>query len=171
MKYSTHVITALSVSTTLVAFDIIRAPDFSDYGLVGIANYAVFWAVIAFASLVPDIDHGNSYISNKLKIPIHYLFKHRGFTHQVWLWGVLIWLGFNNLIPHAEFAIWIGIGALLHSFGDMHTKNGVKLFGFGKRGMNVLPSFLIFRTGSPIERLFFVGYSVLFGYSISMIFS
>lgn len=167
MKFSTHVITALSVSTALVAFDIVRSPDFSGYGFHGLMNYVVFWVVIAVASLVPDIDHSNSYISNKLGFSLP--FKHRGFTHYIYLWSALIWAGNNNLVPHPEFAIWIGVGALLHSFGDMHTKGGVKLFGFGKKGLNILPSFLVFRTGSQIEGLYFIAYSAIFVYSATLL--
>lgn len=155
------------MSTALVAFGVVREPDFSGYGFDGLLNYGIFWTVIAFASLVPDIDHANSYISNKLGFSLP--FKHRGFTHYIYPWAILIWLGYNDVVPYGEFAIWIGVGALLHSFGDMHTKNGVKLFGFGKKGLNVLPSFLVFRTGSSIEAIFFVGYCILFGYSISII--
>lgn len=166
MKYSTHVVTALSISTALVAFDILRTPDFSEYGFTGFMNYALFWAVITFASLLPDIDHSNSFISNRLGFSLP--FKHRGFTHYIYLWSGLIFASVNNLIPHPEFFFWISIGALLHSFGDMHTKGGVCFFGFSKK-IYVLPSSLVFNTGGALEKIFFIGYLSLFIYSTSKI--
>jgi len=167
MKYSTHVVTALSVSTALVAFEIIRAPDFSAHGFNGIMNYVAFWVVIAVSSLLPDIDHANSYISNKLGFSLP--FKHRGFTHYVYIWFALIYMGYQGITDFSEFFLWMGVGGLLHSFGDMHTKGGVKLFGFGKKGMTVLPSFLTFKTGNSIEYVFLVGYCMLLGISVSKI--
>jgi membrane-bound metal-dependent hydrolase YbcI (DUF457 family) len=166
MKYSTHIITAISVSTTLIAYKVLPTPTFEV--VEGLGWFPVFILIITISSLLPDLDHGNSYISNKLKIPIHYLFKHRGFTHQIWMWGLAIWYGLSLSSPLGDLILWVGVGALLHTFGDMHTKGGVKLFGFEKRGWTVIP--YGFKTGGAIEYVVSVGYIALFLHSYSLIF-
>ena len=167
MKYSTHVVTAVSVSTALVAFGFIGKPDFSSYGITGFTNFVALWVIVSISSLLPDIDHANSFVSNKLGFSLP--FKHRGFTHYVYIWALLMFLGTNSTSIHSELMFWVGLGGLLHSFGDMHTKGGVKILGLGRRGQTILPGFLTFKTGNGVEAIFFIGYCVLLGISISRI--
>ena len=158
MKYSTHVITALGVSTALVASNILSAPDF---GLDrGFDNYIWFILIIGFGGLFPDIDHSKSFLSRKLgfSIPI----RHRGFTHTIYPYIVLMSLSLfygNNI--WTEIAFWFGLGSLLHSWGDMHTVSGVKLL-YWNSASHALPKFLIWSSGSKKELFWFGFYSVLF---------
>ncbi|MEM4263914.1 MAG: metal-dependent hydrolase [Candidatus Woesearchaeota archaeon] len=94
---------------------------------VSAGNKFIFLGLAVFASLLPDFDHEDSYINNKLRIfrPVSYFFKHRGIFHTIWIplaiWLVL-WLGFGNRYGSAIF-----IGYFAHLFSDGLTKNGVNM--------------------------------------------
>ena len=167
MKYKTHVITALGVSTSLIAFDILDYPDFGF--ITPMANFEFYMAIIVFGSLLPDIDHSKSFLSRKLgfSLPI----RHRGFTHTVYPYFFLMSLGlFYENSYWTEIAFWVGVGALLHSFGDCHTTSGVKLLYFNKP-THVLPKFMIWSSGSDVELFYFCFYSALFLMSLGIIFT
>lgn len=95
-------------------------------------------AGLLIGALIPDIDHGNSYISKKLK-PVSRItskvFKHRGWTHSViglvvMTYLVYIIFKFVDLeIYHLEsLAKGFFIGVLSHIILDMLTPAGVSLF-------------------------------------------
>jgi inner membrane protein len=94
---------------------------------VNTENKLIFLAIAVFASLLPDIDHEESYINHKLSIlkPLSYFFKHRGILHTIWIplaaW-LILWLGFGINYGSAVF-----IGYFAHLFSDGLTKNGVNI--------------------------------------------
>lgn len=93
---------------------------------------------LLLGSLLPDIDHGNSFISKKLK-PISKVtskaFKHREFTHSI-LGSLLILIFFDFILKQITiddiyrqvFIQSLGIGIISHIFLDMLTPAGVVLF-------------------------------------------
>lgn len=169
MKYSTHIATAVATSNALIAFDFLALPSFPEYGTNAEISLFIAMGFVAIGSLIPDIDHANSFISNKFHFSMP--FKHRGFTHQIWIWLAVMFASSHELISHPNFWWWISIGALLHSFGDMHTHGGVKLFGFEKKGWNVIPKLLVFKTGGFLEYFALAGYTTLGLFSFFKIMS
>lgn len=166
MKFRTHVITALAVSTALIVFTPINEPNFGF--VIPLFNWVVFFSIIILGSLLPDLDHSKSFLSNKFgwSLPI----KHRGMTHTIYPYFLMIGLGLWYQGFFAEILFWLGIACLLHMFGDCHTNGGVRLLGFGKANY-VLPSFIRWGVGNDaIENVWFVGYLLLFGFSMFTIF-
>lgn len=99
-------------------------------------------ALIAFGSILPDIDHSGSRLGHMVK-PISSLLKHRGFTHSF-----LFCLICSIINP------FIGIGVLTHIILDFLNPKGEQLFWpFGK---NIkLPLFSRFmKTGKKLEYFF-----------------
>lgn len=80
-----------------------------------ICNNFVSALMLMFGSILPDIDHQNSFLGKNIPL-IPKLFKHRGFTHSL-LFAFIIWI-FNQ---------WVAYGILIHIFLDMMTHNGVAL--------------------------------------------
>ena len=158
--FRTHVMTAVAVSTGMVAIGLLTDPNF---GYPPIINYLIFLSIIVFGSLLPDIDHANSYISRKLNFSLP--FKHRGFTHTIYPWVIMMFYGiwFDSFITEVIF--YLGFGALLHMLGDCHTYGGVRLLGYGKANY-ILPKFMRWKTGSSVENIWFFGYFIIFLTSI-----
>jgi len=85
----------------------------------------IFFAIVLFASLLPDIDHPDSKLGRKVKI-ISKLFKHRGFFHSIF--GVALFT-----LPFLYFkldliAIPLLIGYCSHLLGDLITLEGIMPF-------------------------------------------
>lgn len=153
MLYRTHIAVGLAVATGLIAAEITPMPTFTGNETL---NIAIFLFVVAFGALLPDIDHANSYISNKLfPLPL----KHRGITHTIYPWIALILLSGNYSGWESAAMFWVGVGALTHIFGDIQTKGGVKIFGFGPSIQILGP--LTMRTGGVVEFFVFLGYSAI----------
>ena len=108
--------------------------------------------LICISSILPDLDHHNSKISNKnpLRFITKLILKHRGILHSLFT-PFLIYL--ILLIINKELAILIVIGYTSHLFIDSFTKRGIKplhpLFNFKIKGNT--------RTNSIMEKsLFFL---------------
>ncbi len=103
-------------------------------------NLGVISAGLILGSLIPDLDHKNSYISNKAKSLSFFtsrLFKHRGFTHSI-LGTLIFYYILNYFLPKLSLYIdifyldifkWaLIIGFISHIILDMMTPGGVVLF-------------------------------------------
>ena len=86
--------------------------------------YLYFWVVL-FASLLPDIDHNKSKFGRKVKI-ISFLSKHRGILHSVF--AILFFISPFYYLRYYEVALAIIIGYGSHLIGDMITRQGVAPF-------------------------------------------
>jgi len=184
MTYKTHQMTALGVTAGLLnlGFEPTRLfsesfkPLLDQYLKLG-QSYPIFTleilpffilALVSFGALLPDLDHKDSYISKRLR-PISFFVSfltHRGPTHRVdyniiFFGGISFGLFMTNYLLASYIVFWLGIGSLLHIYGDMHTKSGVKIFG-GKKGLHVLPKSLTFRTASGTENFWLFVYFVIF---------
>jgi len=183
MTYKTHQMTALAITAGLLNlgfepmnFTNLYEPALKQYQELGnkiplftMEIVPIFILIIvSFGALLPDLDHPQSYISKRLR-PISFFVSfltHRGPTHRVdynilFFGGISFILLFLNYHIASYIVFWLGIGSLLHIFGDMHTKSGVKIFG-GKKSFHVLPKILIFRTNSGGENLWLFLYTVIF---------
>jgi inner membrane protein len=124
MMASTHILTGVSIA--FAAQTITPANDIVTFT-------AVMMTTIA-GSLLPDIDHHNSWIGRRawpLSIIIQMGLRHRGAVHS--LLGALVTLGvaigiclFLNF--SMVYAYYFFIGYLGHLFGDCLTNSGVPLF-------------------------------------------
>lgn len=92
-------------------------------------NRLLFFGVLLFCSVLPDIDITTSKIGSKTKplsSIINFLFSHRGFFHSIYpglgLFFVFYFLG-NAGVGFAAF-----IGYLSHLVMDSLTKTGVMFF-------------------------------------------
>lgn len=110
-------------------------------------------------SLIPDIDHPNSFLGKKVKIisvVINKIFGHRGITHTpliCFLFGALLLLlgsYFNGLsqIIYSQFAIGIIVGYLSHLIMDGFTISGIPLlYPLTKKNYNLSLNLIRFKTG------------------------
>lgn len=90
-------------------------------------------AVGAIAALIPDIDHANSTISNKLKpisILVCLICSKRGLFHTVFLY-LALWIVWLINCPQEWMHFWAiltFIGILSHLVLDIITPDGIPLF-------------------------------------------
>ncbi|PPI88794.1 metal-dependent hydrolase [Candidatus Pantoea edessiphila] len=89
---------------------------------------------VLISCLIPDIDHPNSLIGQKLRWiaqPISLTFGHRGFTHSL-LALIILWLSkftfFKNLVIPDDIFQGIILGYFSHIIADILTPAGVPLF-------------------------------------------
>jgi inner membrane protein len=135
--------------------------------------------LVSIGALLPDLDHEKSYISRKLRITgLSWLVSkltHRGPTHRI-DYNFYFFGGFSLLcfyLLKGEFYLFyvipllLGIGSVLHIFGDMHTKSGVRLFGGKSYGL--FPKKFRFSTGKKMENIWFLFYSLISFYFIALL--
>jgi membrane-bound metal-dependent hydrolase YbcI (DUF457 family) len=169
MKFRTHVITAVAIGAAAIQFEVLPKPVFFSDGLE-LIDFFIALLIVGVGGLLPDIDHNRSFISNKLGFNLSWLFKHRGPTHTVYPYIAMIVFGLYETTLLAESLFWLGIGSLLHMYGDMHTVSGVRIFGWGP-ALRVLPKPIAWSYGSGVESIFMFLYSSLLIFSIGDIFN
>lgn len=153
MEYKTHF-----AGGALLALVVIQHTDH-----VPPEQVVPFAVAAMIGSVAPDIDHKNSFISNRLK-PFGFLVRrtttHRGATHSpliISLFSLLIYYGLElaGFSSHA-YSITLGffIGAISHVLLDMLNTQGVPLlFPIPKAKRFRLARIL---TGGVIEKVIFV---------------
>ncbi len=131
-------------------------------------DYALVFGAAAIGSLLPDIDHPNSTITNGLGCVgallsgvARFVGGHRGVTHMLLTWFVVSWLVLFAMAIYvrgnAGIAIAFSVAYLLHLLADAITVEGVPLFAplYSKR-VCLLPGAIAIRTGSFVEYLLLV---------------
>jgi len=116
-----------------------------------IKNQILFMVVLLFFSIFPDIDELRSRISEKIKplaFIIHFIFRHRGFFHSIYIPIALSTIFFA--ISQQMLGIAALFGYLSHLFLDSLTLSGVRLLYPLKKK---LYSFI--KTGSLAENILF----------------
>ncbi|MEM4647953.1 MAG: metal-dependent hydrolase [Candidatus Pacearchaeota archaeon] len=117
MMYKTHIVFALFFYLILCL--IFNFPK----------NFYIL-LIIAFSSLIPDIDSTSSFINKKIKFGkiIAITSKHRGFWHSIF--GLLIFfiisLILSKIIIIMHFPLYVSIGYITHLIADSLTINGIK---------------------------------------------
>lgn len=116
-------------------------------------------SIAGFAGLLPDIDHPNSVLGQKLPMisyPIAKIFGHRGITHSFFMTALLTYALYSlshsqNMPVISDIALMpLIIGYLSHLVGDFLTPSGVPLFWPYKRTF----SLGLFKTDSWLETIF-----------------
>lgn len=136
MNYQQHVAvgTLLGIGTqTVVGFP-----------MSGLFAYPSYYGGVMLGSLLPDIDHPQSYLGRRLpflSVPIFKLFGHRGFTHSFLSLGLLTIASAFYWSVNPLFFGGILLGYFSHLLADMCTPSGVPLlypdktrFKFFKKG-------------------------------------
>ena len=92
-------------------------------------NKILFFAIILFCSILPDIDTARSKIGSSTKpfsSIINFLFSHRGFFHSIF--PPLVLLGIFSYFGYFYIGIVCFIGYMSHLAMDSLTKTGVMFF-------------------------------------------
>jgi membrane-bound metal-dependent hydrolase YbcI (DUF457 family) len=132
----------------------------------------IFFTIFIF-SLFPDLDEPNSYLSkrppwNIFSIIISSITEHRGVTHRFFTSFIppILVAVILHFIQHLEFwplilISWLSY--LSHLIGDGFTKGGLRRFyyPFSKKTIWFLPKSLRFKTGSFIETLWLLFFSII----------
>ena len=149
MLYTTHVVTSLLTATAVKG----------TFGLnVGIPYYVG----TAIGSLLPDIDHPNSYIGKRsfgLATLLNKAFGHRGFTHSFVC--TLLFSASTYILFPAEWAIGLSVGYMGHLLGDFFSKSGIPLGSPFTEKKYKIP---IYKTGGLSESLILIISGLLLGW-------
>lgn len=149
MQGKTHILVGMAAGLALA--DPVTAPFAIILGGIG--------------GLLPDVDHPNGTLSNRLPL-IRLLFfwiPHRTLTHSIW--AALAMLLPALLIHRVLICLWAGY--TLHIAADMATQRGIPLlYPLTRMNCYLLPRPLRIITGGIAEMIFRVGVIVLFGWLI-----
>lgn len=111
------------LARTHLAFGILAGLLVYKYFVVG--DLVLFFLSVALGAFLPDLDHPNSKINNKLKITkiVPLFFKHRGFFHSIFAallisWALWAWLG-------SVYGVGLFAGYLSHLASDALTVSGI----------------------------------------------
>lgn len=161
MKYRTHVVGGILASLmgvlAIQSLGVSLSPE----------HQGILIATSTFGSLVPDIDHQNSYIGTRARLTskvVNSLCGHRGVTHSPMVVSTFMFLAYclfaefvakGAVVDYAFLGLLIGM--LSHMFLDMLTKGGIPLwYPFTKKKVSLTGM----KTGSIYES-FFLGLMVL----------
>ncbi len=139
MTGKSHVTIGLLTYTSLWAHSIgpFNAPLLG--GTRSVLALPVALAIVALASLLPDLDHPEGRLANErvLGIPIlkpfawiiHAIFGHRGVTHSLLVLVGIVLLGNLPGLPWAwaNLGLLVGWGYAFHLLADSLTKSGIPL--------------------------------------------
>jgi inner membrane protein len=145
LTYKTHLLGGVAGAILITKYtEIVNVQD--------VKSIAFFLAGSIIGSLLPDIDHPNSYIGKKT-FGMFSFFKHRGFTHSL-LFSLLLFILLYFLPINVFFNIGLLIGILSHISLDMMTSSGLSYVFFPlKLKISLLP----IRTSGVFEVVFFFG--------------
>ncbi|OEH92989.1 metal-dependent hydrolase [Bacillus solimangrovi] len=131
---------------------------------ISVEHHLLYSFGILVGSLLPDIDHPNSKISNAIPVlgkAVSKTVGHRTFFHSLIFIVMLFFLYRTNISN--DFVTGLILGVTSHIIGDMFTVRGVYLFYPIKKSVR---SPLTFRTGGFIEQVLFL---VFIGVFYSMV--
>ena len=119
-----------------------------------VSNRIIFLIVLLIATIIPDIDNANSYISNKTRLGkiVAFFSKHRGAFHSI-TFAIL----FSLIVAlfSTSIALPVFLGYAIHILADSFTKEGVQAFWpFGVKSKGIIV------TGSWTEYLI-IGFFLL----------
>lgn len=140
MNYKTHRVGGLCIS--FLASNLMFSGNYSAEKLV-LGSVLIAGAYIG--SIIPDIDHPNSYIGKRFKIvswSVSKMCGHRGFIHSPLFWLIYTiftmfistyFKGFSQIVYY-QFAMGSSLGFLSHLLLDSLTVSGIPLlYPFSKR--------------------------------------
>lgn len=119
-----------------------------------------YLAGLAIGAALPDIDERHSWIGVRARLVSNLLsliVKHRGITHTIPM-AIIVFiasfaLSYGTIYNNISFGL--AIGMILHSMGDMSTKEGgIALFyPFSAKRLYLLPSAIRYKTAGLIESI------------------
>lgn len=110
-KWNTHILITVALLVTTMSYINIRG------------SIVIVVLLLAFGSLLPDIDHPKSKIGKYL--PIGYFMKHRAwYTHSI-IGAFLLPLPF--LLINKSYYVLVALGCLSHTLADTLTPGGTKI--------------------------------------------
>jgi inner membrane protein len=112
---------------THILFGIVFFLLLKDYFSGG--NEVIFFFIVLFGSILPDIDDGKSKIKKASGIigsVISFVFKHRGIFHSIFMALTLFFLTHFFWKSYYAWAILIGYSS--HLFADILTPMGIRIF-------------------------------------------
>lgn len=149
MLYTTHVVTSLLTATAVK-------------GTIGLNVGIPYYVGTAIGSLLPDIDHPDSFIGRRsfgLSKLMNMAFGHRGFTHS--FLSTLLFSATTYIFFPAEWAIGLSVGYTGHLLGDFFSKSGIPLgHPFTKKKFKVP----LYKTGGLSESLILIISGLLLGW-------
>lgn len=101
------------------------------FSMTGLFAFPSYYGGLVLGSLLPDIDHKQSYLGRRLPFlsaPIQKFFGHRGFTHSLLS---LSFLGLATGLYWYVNPLFFGgllLGYFSHLLADMATVSGIPLF-------------------------------------------
>lgn len=113
-------------------------------------NYFIF---ILIGTLIPDLDHPESKLGNKIKLfsrTIEILFGRRGLMHTIYF--SLLIPGFLYLFLNQEYGLAMFVGYISHLVLDGFTKEGVNIL----QPLSNLSLFGFIKTGGILENITFI---------------
>jgi inner membrane protein len=117
--------------------------------------------LLGLGAILPDIDHPQSTLGRILfflSIPLKKRYGHRKTVHGFFLWGLVAGLGFLW-----KPALYLGMGALLHTFLDAWNVSGVQaLEPFSEKVCVIFDRKWRIVTGSKAELVIFLVFSSVF---------
>jgi inner membrane protein len=131
---------------------------------------AMFVAAGALGGLLPDVDHPQSSINQKLPFIRLFTFwlPHRTLTHSVFAIALMM---FTGLWFAGFYGAAMGAGYALHVAADMLTRSGVPfLCPFSDFRWHLLPRGLRLTTGGMVEQVIAAGVSLLVLYEFGLVF-
>jgi inner membrane protein len=168
MIWRTHIVSSEAVALPLFYLATPSPEVFAQY-------LPIVASSIAFGAILPDIDDPRSRVERKLlpiAIVVSMLFRHRTATHSLVIWGalfilsLLLWF-FIPSIPTTALLIAMGVtlGCCLHILGDLMTTAPVRgaLYPVSDKIFWILPRFMRFTVGSPLEYVYFVLFAIALG--------
>jgi membrane-bound metal-dependent hydrolase YbcI (DUF457 family) len=170
MTYKTHTTFALALSFS----PILLPGELNFIQDTNIMLLPFIFVTIFFFSLAPDFDEPGSYLSRKppwniVSLILSSIFPHRGATH--WLIAsifppAIMFFSLKYFGKVEEFWILIyfaWISYVAHSLGDGFTVSGVRryFYPFSKATLYTLPKFLRFKTGTFVETLWLLFFSLI----------
>lgn len=135
---------------------------------VGMPDLLILVGIAGAAALLPDVDHPNGSIRQKLGILGHVGFfwlKHRGITHT-FLALLAVSAAVLHFLPYGlALAVIVGYGS--HLISDMMTRAGLPvLWPLSGESIHLLPRALRVSTGGKIETLILLGVLTLIAYNV-----
>lgn len=118
---------------------------------------ALLVGITAAAALLPDIDHPNATINQKLIVTklVTLVVGHRGITHSIWVLALIAGLYVQTGLL-ALLGVLVGYG--VHIAVDMLTQAGVRLFApLSRANVHLLPRPIRLRAGGWHEFVVIAG--------------
>ena len=121
--------------------------------IINITHPISYFIFILIGTLIPDLDHSNSKLGNKLKFfskTIELLFGRRGLMHTIYL--SLLISGIIYFFLNKEYGLSMFIGYTSHLILDGFTKEGVNIL----QPLSNLTLSGFIKTGGVLENIIFI---------------